>query len=154
MLFSPYMSEICDCAQMTVLQVGEDLEANLGWRGLNPPTLLPLAQLSRNVLLLVTEEKWNSVASDRAIPATHTAQTCKHMYITTHTHTAAHTHLHMHTKCNLMTNIYFQSKLFDLYVTQLSLKFSSCPVEGVLLLIWLLWDAYLLHHETKCDYRY
>lgn len=79
-----------DCAQMTVLQVSDDLEANLGLGGLIPPPFPPIsppAQLSHNVLLLVTEEKWNSVASDRAIPVTHT-----HASTHTQTHTNAYTH--------------------------------------------------------------
>ena len=73
------------CTRMTVLQVSDDLEANLGlgggggeWRSpttntQSPPPTPPLqAQLSRNMLLLVTEEKWNTVSSDGAIPFTHT----------------------------------------------------------------------------------
>lgn len=45
-------------------------------RRTDPSPLLPSAQLSCNVLPLVTEENWNSVASDRATPA----HTCAHTF--------------------------------------------------------------------------
>ena len=55
----------------------------------DPPSRIPLpAQLSHNVLLLVTEEKWSSVANDRAIPAPH-SQTREQE---AHTNTLVHAH--------------------------------------------------------------